>query len=378
MEGENLPRPQNAQNNIHTSSDKKRILIICLSGMGNFLLFTPSLAHYRKCFPNATIDVCIRWSFLAKLLEPNKIIDNCFVFDEKKYGTFREKLGFMKELRKNKYDMTICAFPTNRWQYNILAFSTGAPLRYSFSYPKSKGATLSILQNHKIPAEFGIHDVLQNLRLAEFATGVKPEKPVIHTTINKIDLSWGKKFVGRLKKKRVIVLHPSFDPSQAYKGGSVDRITFFADLINKINKKYKCGIIIIGGPKEKDDVIKLEPNLSCKVSFALDQNIGQSAGIIAAADLLVNIDSGLGHIASVVKTPSITLYGPALPERTKPFNENQFFIQKAPPGRKGYQYPFYSSRQEADCNADEWFSRISVDDVILHIEAMVKQKFCQL
>jgi len=73
-----------------------KILLICLSGMGNWLLFTPSLRHYRKIFPNAQIDCCIRWSYLQDLLKVDSDIKNIWLFDEKKYQSIFSRISFIK------------------------------------------------------------------------------------------------------------------------------------------------------------------------------------------------------------------------------------------------------------------------------------------
>ncbi len=353
----------------------RRMLIICLSGMGNFLLFTPALKHYRECYPNARIDLCVRWQFLADLLKENKLYNNCYIFDEKKYDCPGKKLRFMWFLRKNRYDTTICVFPTNRWQYNVLAYATGARQRCSFSYPRSKGCTLSFLQNNLLEADESLHDVEQNVRLAEELTGKEVQKPYrITTPIPKKDLLWGEKFVSGLKRP-LFVIHPSFDQAQSYKGGSAQRISFFLELMKRLREKYHASIILIGGKKEGDQIREILDASHGKehTKLAVGQSIGESAGIIKQANLLINIDSGLGHIASVTNTPTITIYGPAIPGRTRRYNANQRFIQHRPQNAKDYPYPFKSSKQEQPCDAEAWFAAVSVNDVIKEIDDMKRK-----
>ncbi len=50
----------------------------------------------------------------------------------------------------------------------------------------------------------------------------------------------------------------------------------------------------------------------------LDRDVAGLAGVAAALDLVVGVDSGAVHVAAVVGTPVVALFGPTRPQRTGP------------------------------------------------------------
>jgi len=55
-------------------------------------------------------------------------------------------------------------------------------------------------------------------------------------------------------------------------------------------------------------------------------NIEQLASRLASADLVVAIDSFVGHVAAAVGTPTLTLFGPQLPELWKPWGPKARYV----------------------------------------------------
>jgi heptosyltransferase-1 len=52
-------------------------------------------------------------------------------------------------------------------------------------------------------------------------------------------------------------------------------------------------------------------------------NLTAVAGVLAHAQVVVGVDTGLAHLAAAVNTPSVTLYGPTLPGLTGTIGRNQ-------------------------------------------------------
>ncbi len=354
-----------------------RICVICLSGMGNFLMFTPALDRLRKRWPDAKIDVVVRWNFVKTLLDVDKRIDNVLVFDEKKFSSAVKKLGFMNSLRKREYDISVCAYPSNRWQYNVLSWWTRARKRYSHVYPASKEQTLTFLLTDSVKALPKTHDVEQNMNLLDKITGLKrPEGYQVNMSLPKKELDEGCEILkskGWDGKKPLVALHPSIDPSQPYKGTAGKRLEFFGKLVQALAKKgAQC--VVLGGPNEEKAILPLQDKVKEKILFTFGQGIIQSAGIIKECKLIINIDSGLGHIGSVVGTPSITLFGPVPFYRSRPYNSNQRVVASRYKDVYSYKYPYWSAKQEEDADAALWYDAIPVEEVLGKVEEMIAEK----
>ena len=98
-----------------------KILIIALSGIGDALMFSPSLKLLKKELPDSSIDILVMINSARSLYQKNPDIDNVILFDFLK-ESFLSSTKFVLSLRK-KYDISINVYPSNRKEYNHYQFS---------------------------------------------------------------------------------------------------------------------------------------------------------------------------------------------------------------------------------------------------------------
>ncbi|MDE2998924.1 MAG: glycosyltransferase family 9 protein [Gemmatimonadota bacterium] len=75
-----------------------------------------------------------------------------------------------------------------------------------------------------------------------------------------------------------------------------------------------AGVMAVCGPVERDVVDELPAHLTCLVP----RDLRSLAALLHAADLFIGNDSGPGHIAAAVGTPTLTLFGPTDAETWAP------------------------------------------------------------
>ena len=104
----------------------EKIIIIAVSGIGNAILFTPTLVNLRKKFPKSRIVIFSRNKAIADIFEGSGYADKIITFDN--YNIIK-RLQTLIKIRSQKFDYSITAFPSNKFQFNILAFIIGARKR---------------------------------------------------------------------------------------------------------------------------------------------------------------------------------------------------------------------------------------------------------
>ncbi|WP_328825358.1 glycosyltransferase family 9 protein [Tomitella gaofuii] len=79
-------------------------------------------------------------------------------------------------------------------------------------------------------------------------------------------------------------------------------------------------VVITGGPGEHDLAAGVAALASSEVDRVMcgDGNILELAALVAGAALVVSGDTGIAHLATAYRTPSVTLFGPTSPERWGP------------------------------------------------------------
>ena len=88
-------------------------------------------------------------------------------------------------------------------------------------------------------------------------------------------------------------------------------------------------VIILVGDK-KDALLSREFIIGYKgtvIDCCGHYNLLETAAIIKKSDFFVGNDSGLGHIASAVKTKSFTIFGVGEPHRYSPWGDNASWVQ---------------------------------------------------
>lgn len=307
----------------------KNILIIGSIGIGNLLMFSGTLRRIRNLFPKAHITIIVLKEIFREIYTNDPTVDEIAVLDVHKTKTLRQKLNFLKNLRKTKYQLCITTFPANRLEYNIIAFVSGADWRVAHKYSSKRAGTMSFLQNIRIPVDTSLHDVEQNLNLLT-AFGVKPDEDdhKLHLNLSESASKNADLLIEQkgLTGKLLIGFHPgsSVDRGMILKRWSKDN---FGVLCQWIEESFDAGILLFGGPEEKDlcenirEIAKNRPENLCGLEFP------DTAAMISKCSLFVSNDSGLMHVAVATGVQTAALFGPSDPGRTAPYGQNNLVIK---------------------------------------------------
>ncbi len=351
-----------------------KFLIISASGMGCTIMFTPTLRALRQKFPEAQITLLGTAPSYVAPIEGSNLADEILVFDFAKNSLFNLKklsrrLKFIWRLRRQKFDYSLCIFPSNKWFFNVYAWLVHAKKRITHRYSTPAIKTLAGLQNVRIPAEPQLHDVDQNLNLLK-PLGIDPAKinrRLSFYTTGEND-KWAEHFqVQNLEPRKMIVgLHigSSQDYSFAAKRWPLAR---FAALADKIQKELYAQILIVAGPDEKADVSQMMSMMKTKPAVAAT-SLKNAAALIKKCQLFVSNDSGLMHIAVAVQTPVVAIFGPTSISRTRPYSDKAEVIFD-PQRNSLLKYPFTTASAKLDAGSgQQCFERITVDRVFAAVK----------
>jgi ADP-heptose:LPS heptosyltransferase len=305
-----------------------KILVILASGIGNTILFGPTLKALREGMPDARIDVFAYKPSFAEPFRAGRLVDSVVPF---------EGAGTLRRLRRERYDVSICAFPSNRWQFNVFAFLAGARKRITHSYRVGRMTTLGFLQNCRIPADENLHDVDQNLALLSALGIERPAKPLPFFSLSDESKRKAGEFLreNRLQDRRLVGVHAGGGPIE-WKRVPIDRF------IEQINSRIAddSTVIVFGGPEEGELKQEIKRALSCPCVI-FDGPLAETAALIHACAVFITNDSGLMHIAAVSPDVQIiALFNGTNPGRTRPCSDNSEVVMLA---ENRLQYPFRST-----------------------------------
>src|SRR5262245_25963654 len=138
-----------------------KILVISLAGIGDTLLATPLIHELRLNYPQATVDALVMWSGARDLLEGNPHLGRVFQKNMLKEG-LAETFRFLRQLSREKYDVSINTYPQSKIQYRMVTRVIGAAQRLSHVYDNWMFLD-PWLVNRTVAQDYALHSVENNL-----------------------------------------------------------------------------------------------------------------------------------------------------------------------------------------------------------------------
>ena len=307
----------------------KKIMILGSIGIGNLLLFSPALKAVRKEFPDAHITFIVLKESFKRLYERSPDIDEIMIVEKKLYPGVRGKIKLIFELRRKKFDLSITTFPANRFEYNLLPFLSGAKRRIAHKYNRKTLTSLSFLQNYRVPVDYTIHDLDQNLNLLKALDIDFTGERRLHIDVTEKNQREAEQFLEKngLKNKDMIVgFHPgsSIERGMIMKRWQKER---YAELAQKIVAKYGSPVLLFGGNDEEELKRFIKESAGEGVLSVSGISLMSTTALIGKCSLFISNDSGLMHIAAAVDVKTIALFGPSDPLRTAPYGDKHTVIR---------------------------------------------------
>lgn len=389
------------------------VVIPLVAGVGNALMALPMVRQIRRNRPGARVAVMAQIDAMAEPLRRLPEVDEVFVAGQGVRGILRG----IRWIRQRKPDVFLVPFPSNRWQYNLLAAASGAARVIMHSYPLGSLTTLTFLSGaSRVEAQRGIHDVIQNLRLLRLMGIEADESDRPELIVNDADRQ---RAAGLLREAGI----NGKTPFIAVHAGSARTVLAkakrwpaenYAELIRSLCAEFDHEIVLLEGPAEvgvADEILRYLNFRRCDddreaatcdsgappvlavprtgetpVSRVAPPRMGQTpvsqgehsrlhvlrvtgplgdvAAVLEQAELYVGSDSGLAHLAAAVGTPPITLFAPADPDRVAPYGYRDLVVQPPRECSPCFLYPWQATKPKMRCHEPMCINLITVQRVM--------------
>jgi heptosyltransferase-2 len=351
----------------------EKILILSFSGIGNSLMAAPFINCLKQKLNSVQIDILCLNQAMADAFK--LVVDGEKIYSLS--GKMPQSLVQILRLRREKYDFCITLFPSNKWQFDLISFLSGAKKRISHTYAVNRFS--AFLQNIKIPAKSDLHDVEQNFRLLEaFGAGGNDCRRDLTFRLSEKDKKFAEDFIaaGIPAGSFLVGMHPGAGSDyggQSWQGGfkrwSEDN---FAALCDRLIEEKNAYVVLFGGENEAElkERVKRLAHHGDKVLIAHTSALSQASALICRCRLFVSNDSGLMHVAAFMNIPVVGIFGPTNYRRTAPCGEKSFYIHGEAPCAPCLKYPFYSTSSKLSCREDsKCFKALSAGRVVEFLKA---------
>lgn len=311
------------------SPDKERILLIRPDHVGDMLLTLPAIHALKQAKPHAEIHALVGgWS--AGVLANIPHIDTVLTLNFPGFSRNGEGKGALspyqlaiktaRQLRQVGYTSAVILRP-DHWWGALVTFLAGIPERIGYATRDVRPFLTHPLVHHHH------HAILQNLRLVERWTGgISHDNIHYEYPIDEADSQFIEGYLadcGIPTEGRLLCIHPGA-------GTWVKRWDehHWAHVADTLSEQLECTVIFTGGGHELPmirNIINQMKNSACVM--AGNTEIGQLAALYARALVVIGPDSGPMHLAAAVKTPTVSLFGPADPLEFAPWGaRDQHYI----------------------------------------------------
>jgi len=271
------------------------ILTINFGGIGDEILFLPTLISLKKAYPDSKITLVLE-PRSKSIKDLSSVIDDLYFVDIKGKNKYFELLKFILFAKTNNFDMVISS-GGNKF-ISILLWLTGIKKRYGYNTGKLSEIILTrtVKLNKNQYACDMYHDLIKPL------TDTK-------TYLPEIDIQ------PQDKIPNTILIHPGVSKMSVNKG-IIKTITpkIWAETINLLLDNGKK-VILAGGPDDDDCIKEILKTVNSQNPlfenyYGKTKNIKDLAILIGKAEKFLCSDSAPLHIAVAMKTKTFVIFGP--------------------------------------------------------------------
>lgn len=276
-------------------NEVKKILLINFGGIGDEILFLPTLISVKKEFPDAKITLALepRSKGIKDLTD---VIDDLFLIDVKSNNKYIELLKLIFLAHRGKFDLVISS-GGNKF-ISILLFLTGIKKRYGYNSGKLSELLLTkavTLDKNQYACDM-YHDLISPL------TEVKTDLPQIKIESDSVE-------------QNTVLVHPGVS-KLSVKMGMIKTIPAekWAQVIDLLLENGKK-VILVGGPDDKECIeiirktMKNSSNLNFIDNYGKTKSLIDLAKLIASSEKFLCSDSAPLHIAVALKIKTYVIFG---------------------------------------------------------------------
>ncbi len=282
--------------------DINKILFITLSNIGDVILTLPVLSALKDNFPDAKIDVVIG-PRPKEIFSKDPGVNRIFTYD--KHASLKEKLDFIKKLKRERYDLAI-DMRTSLIPVLIGARNRSSLISINKAAVKHKKSThLNKLKNLGVEYKERRNIFVDN-----------KDRQAMQRLLEENGVRNGDALIGVSPACRGLLKQW---PAQG-----------FIDVISSLLENGKYKIVLIGDSSETSVSKEIKNAIKNKglIDLTGKTDLNELFALIERTELLLTCDSACMHIASDLGVKVVAIFGPTDAREYGPTGRDDIIIQK--------------------------------------------------
>ncbi|MDD5065538.1 MAG: glycosyltransferase family 9 protein [bacterium] len=303
----------------------RRVLVLKLQGLGDTALQIPFLTGLIREYPRIKLDVAVSRNDSDILLKlyPFKSIRTVFAVSPGIKGY----LGFVLKMLLRRYYLIILPYKSGKKE-NLLSFLSFCPRRAGFVYyrvwKEYYRPLLDFLVNRPLDPDVRRHLTELNTDLLSYLTGKK-----IQARLEKRPLRLNARAVEAFLRQQRIRPYMVFHLG----AGDVNKLwplESYVRLLRLVLDKYRnVKIVLVGKGYDKELNQAVKEKIGSERIIRYEQyDLNDLLVLLRKASLVMGNDSGVMHLAALVRTKVLSLWGYTDPDHISPAGEGVYIIRK--------------------------------------------------
>jgi ADP-heptose:LPS heptosyltransferase len=283
-----------------------RILAFVPGGIGDQILFFPTIEDLKRTHPNAQIDVVVEPRSKAAY-QVCKSFPQVIPFDFKDTNGPADWGNLLGIIRDKEYDAVLSL--GQRFGVGFFLWLTGIPQRVGYGVGAGKmflTSPVTLNQNQYAAAMY--HDLVKGL-------GIDRPCPPLSINVPKADIAWAEDKLKEMGISTYILVHGGASKLSQKKG--IEKIypaNQWQRVVDGLQSRQDKPVVFVEGPDDQELIAKVLQTCP-NVKVIKPPDIGKLTALIAGASLMICTNSGPMHLATAAGTYTFALFGPTDPTK---------------------------------------------------------------
>ncbi|WP_267383830.1 glycosyltransferase family 9 protein [Cyanobacterium sp. uoEpiScrs1] len=277
-----------------------RILALVPGGIGDQILFFPTLEDLKTQYPNATIDVMVE-PRAKSAYRVCPYVHDILIFDYQAHNGLADYLNALGMIRDHEYDIALNF--GQKWTLDLLLWLNGIPLRVGYQSQTSQFLSNSVPLKTEQYVPYITHDLLTSL-------GIRSYCPSLKIAVPKEDIDWAQTEQQRLNLKDGYMLFYNGSSLIPQEPKAIYPIEQWKTIIDSIKQKQpNLSMVLLQDSNNAEQTILMKEYYPM-LKVTRPSDVGKLAAIIAGANSILCTDSDPLQLAVAVGTYTFALFGP--------------------------------------------------------------------
>lgn len=348
----------------------QRILVVKLADLGDVLICEPALRSLRLGFPDAEIDVLVPPSSadIVEMIDhgtsivefPKHAFDNPVAFANP--VNLALAAGLARQLRRRSYDAVVLLHHlttiAGALKFRALTVASGAEMIAGLDNGRG-----TFLTHRVVDTGFGQQHETEYMLAVARAAGGAPTDPRPRLAHQQFSMATD-------LPTEFIAIFPATGPYSSARTWSAER---YAGVANSL-RGAGWPVVVVGGDDARDAARVIQRHVPDMIDLSGKTSLRELAAVVQRASVLVGGDSFIGHVASAMGRPVVSIFGPSNVNAWRPYGSVAVDEQQSEHARgvavrhplpcEPCMYTGYSLGRPTGCPTRTCLTMVSVEMVV--------------